>query len=80
MEQFVLESVFDKRSLSISKVIVFFLVTYSMLNLNNSFCLCIYFLQSLVCLWMHMAAEVEVRTSNGAVCLSHLVSVNLHVY
>lgn len=51
-----------------------------MLNLNNSFCLCIYFLQSLVCLWMHMAAEVEVRTSNGAVCLSHLVSVNLHVY
>lgn len=32
-----------------------------------------------MCLWIHMAAEVEVRISNGAVCLSRLVSVNVHL-
>lgn len=37
-----------------------------------------FFLQSLVCLWMHTDAGVELMISNGAVCLSHLVSVNLN--
>lgn len=36
----------------------------------------IFFLQSLVCLWIHTAAGVEVMISSGAVCLSHLVSVD----
>ena len=36
----------------------------------------IFVLQSLVCLWMHTAAGVEMMISNGAVCLSHLVRVN----
>lgn len=38
-----------------------------------------FFLQSLVCLLTHTAAGVEVMISNGAVCLSRLVSINLQL-
>lgn len=39
-----------------------------------------FFFQSLVCLWMHTAAGVEAMISNGAACLSHLVSVNQNFF